>query len=176
MKKKIASEFAIGVILLVAIAIGTISWLQSAKQLDDEQNISQSLNLSKVKKYSITNSSQKDSADDKTVEKQDDSACKAHYYEGETVVHAWLSSEEESDGSVIVQIKPEDAKKLPMSDVKTGENLTIKLIDPTDEIRKDLNSATSEKPAEITIKGYADVCQQPPLASIEQATIAFKKS
>jgi hypothetical protein len=37
-------------------------------------------------------------------------------------------------------------------------------------------ASSKEKPVSIIIHGYAEICQQPPLASLREATVAFKKS
>jgi hypothetical protein len=143
MNKKIASELAIGIILIVAIVIGGIFWLQGK-----EQKVSSPSN----------------------------NACKSHYYEGESGVNAWaVSSDQDSGGGIIVRIAKEDAQKLPIKNA--DGNLTLRLIDPTDAVQSSLNSATEKKPAAITLKGYAEICEKkPPEVSLEQATVAFKKS
>ena len=55
-------------------------------------------------------------------------------------------------------------------------HFTATLVDPTAQIRNSLQKATMEKPALITVHGYAQACQQSPLVSIQIATIAFKKT
>jgi len=53
--------------------------------------------------------------------------------------------------------------------------LTVKLIDPTDEIKSQIKASSEKSPTTVKIKGYAEVCEQPPLVSLEPATVAFKK-
>ncbi len=150
MNKKIASEFAIGIILLVAIIVSGIFWLQRMKPA----GVSQAL-----------------------LTKQAGNACKPHYYEGEARIQGWISPEDKNSGNeVIVQVREEDMKNLPITDPDSIANFTVKLVDPTDAVRNSLRLATKEKPASVVVRGFAEICQQPPLVSLQQAKIAFKKS
>ena len=73
MNKKIASELAIGIILMVAIVIGGIFWMSERKQAIDEFNLSQSPIL--LKKQPLSKES-----------KLTEAPCESHYYEGESEV------------------------------------------------------------------------------------------
>lgn len=158
MDKKIAGEFAVGVILLIAIIISGIFWFQSASR-------------SKVSQALATKQ------DQAAVSDQSGDSCKPHYYGGEAKLQGWIAQDDKnSDSEVIVQIKDGDAKNLPVTNPETLANFTVKLIDPTDEVKDDLKLATKEKPATVVVRGYAEICQQPPLVSIQDAKIAFKKS
>jgi hypothetical protein len=160
MNKKIASELAIGIILLIAIVLGGIFWMHDLKQ-------------------AMSNSQLAESAKKQLAAKEDGNACQSHYYEGESKIRGWVAPADKNDGKgngIIVQIKDEDVKNLPIKDTGTLANFTVRLIDPTVQVKNSLSQATEEKPATITIKGYAEICQQqPPQVSLEQATIAFKK-
>ena len=164
MNKKIASELAIGIILLAAIAIGGIFWMSERKQAINDSKLSQSSILLKKQPLSKEN-------------KQTETPCESHYYEGESEVRGWIVSSDKNNGeNIIVQIKDEDIKNLPVKNVDALENFTVRLVDPTPQIKKNLIVATEEKPTKITIKGYAEICQKPPLVSLQKATVAFKKS
>lgn len=163
MNKKIASELAIGVVLLVAFVIAGISWFSSMRVGNEVGE-----NLSQVQQP-IRKQTRVMQEEKKTEE------CKPRYYEGNDKVNAWYISE---DGdSVVMAISKESAVKLPgemSKNIAEQEEITIKLIDATDEVKKSAKASTKKNPTEITVQGYAEVCQQPPLVSLEKATIAFK--
>lgn len=164
MNKKIASELAIGIILMAAIVIGGIFWMSEKKRAMDDSKLSQSSIL--LKKQPAPKGT-----------KLTEAPCESHYYEGESEVRGWIVSSDKNDGeNIIVQIKDEDIKNLPVKNVDVLKNFTVRLVDPTPQIKKNLIIATEEKPAKITIKGYAETCQHPPLVSLQKATVAFKKS
>jgi hypothetical protein len=166
MQGKIESQFAIGVILLVAIISGGIIWLNSAR-----------LDLENPQSLILTDSFKNQSKLQKTEETSPtEENCKPHYYEGEAQLKGWLVSSDQSGSAVVIRLKDGEAKKLPAKDTQSADNFTVKLIDPTDRIKKELQNSTQENPVVISIRGYAEVCQQPPLISLEQATTAFKKS
>jgi hypothetical protein len=168
LNKKIANESAIGIILLVTIIAGGIIWMFESKQLAENQQLLQvtpiiSIHKNPIKKAVLTSQS-------------DTSLCTPHYYEGESKVQVWLvSADQENGNSLIIQLKNGEEKKLPSGDVVKNPNFTVKLIDPTAGVRKGLLTSSKEKPVSITIHGYAEICQQPPLVSLQEATVAFKK-
>ena len=164
MNKKIASELAIGIILLIAIIVGGIFWVSKQKQSMIKDQPPQAVQYLK-KKPIVKNT-------DQIID-----SCKSHYYEGESKVHGWIASTDQNDEkSIIVRIKNEDVKDLPIKNTENSENFTVKLIDPTEQVKNSLSLATEEKPTELTLKGYAEICQQaPPQVSLQQATVAFKK-
>ena len=167
MNKKIASEFAIGVILLVSFVVGGIFWL---KGFNEGKDIN--MNSEAPKKVSLPAESVSE-----VIAKADKETCKPHYYEGDEEVEGWFVSEEK-DG-IVVAIKNSDISKLPATDVQIGNqggNFNVKLIDPTDKIRLSIKASSEKKPVMVKVKGYAEICQQPPLISLQPATIAFKKS
>jgi hypothetical protein len=162
MNKKIASEFAIGIIVLLTIIIGGIFWLSKENQSGENQWLPQP--ATSVKQKPISKESQ-------------ESTCIPHYYEGKTVISGWISSSDQNDGkNLIVELKSGEEKKLPAKISENAANFTVKLIDPTAAVKNKLKLATKEKPATFTIQGYAEVCSQPPLISLQEASIAFKKS
>ena len=167
--KNISSELAIGVILLVAIIVGGIVWMAENKQPIENQQVSQlapiiSKQESPIKKETPVIQPVAD-------------VCTPHYYAGESKVQVWLvSAGQENDNSMIIQLKNGEEKKLPSGDIVKNDNFTVKLVDPTAGVRKGLLTSSKENPVSITIHGYAEVCQQPPLVSLQEAKIAFKKS
>lgn len=166
MIKKISSEFAIGFILATTIIIGTIFWLNGKRVVEvyssgvgnvayDQKNIKVNV--------SVVEPKQKPQIE-----------CKPRYYEGEAEVSVWLISE--TDEKVEVEIKNEDIEKLPTTKVDSlNANFIATLIDPTDEVRQDLKNSSEDDPTTLVVHGYAQICQDSPAVSIQQASIAFKK-
>jgi len=172
MNKKIASEFAIGIIIFVAVLVGGVIFLQS-RQND-------SFGVSRIPMPETSgNPSAVASAQSSGTQNTD--VCKAHYYEGSQQVHVWPVAQAASagDSSVVLNIQANDAKTLPIKDESAptdGSSFTVKLVDASSAVKNKIVGATQEKPAVITIQGYAEVCTQPPLISLQPATVAFKKS
>lgn len=160
MNKKIVSELAIAIILLVSIIIGGIFWLSNQRETANDY---QSAAIFKKQPVIAETDKAKDS-------------CQSHYYEGESRVRVWKVSPNQNDESIVVYVKNEDVENLPIKNVEKSENFTVRLIDPTPEVKNSLSLATEKNPATITIKGYAEICQQePPQVSLEQAAAAFDK-
>ena len=169
MNKKIANEFAIGIILLAAIIAGSIIWMFENKQLAEIQQIAPIVPIMSKQKSQVVQTAP---ASQPTAD-----VCTPHYYDGESKVQVWLvSADQEDKNSMIIQLKSGEERKLPGGDVIKNNNFTVKLIDPTAGVRKGLLTSSKENPVSITIHGYAEICQQPPLVSLQEATIAFKKS
>ena len=160
--KKIASELAIGIIIFLALLVGGIFWISENKQTADE-----------YQKMVILEKQPKGEEN-----KQSENSCESHYYEGESKIHGWVeSSEADDEESIVVYVKDEDVEKLPIKNAEVEGTFTVRIIDPTEEVREDLIGSTEEKPAEFTVKGYAEICEQePPQVSLKIATVAFKKS
>lgn len=173
MKSKIEGELAIGMILIIAIIMAGIFLLQEKKQnLKDE--------LFARNSYTHVNLQARRTADAGTKETEDTKAdipdCPRHYYEGEATIRGWLLSSA-NDENLTVQIKNEDIEKLPTTKADSmRDKFMVTLIDPTDDVKEKLKTATEEKPVQITIRGFAHVCKTWPQASLKQATIAFKKN
>lgn len=172
MNKKIASEVAIGIIIFVAVLVGGIFFLQSHQ--NDSSGVSRIPSPGTSGNPSTIASAQSSAA-------QNADACKAHYYQGNQQVHVWpVTQATAADGNtVVLNIQANDAKTLPIKDAPAptdGSSFTVKLVDASSAVKNKFVGATLEKPAVITIQGYAEVCSQPPLVSIQPATVAFKKS
>jgi hypothetical protein len=172
MNKKIESQFAIGIILFVAIIAGGTVWISSMQYNQANEYLSVQTDLLN-KQVEFKKTEVKETAEQSLTENN----CTPHYYEGEVALQGWLAVNNQSDSDgVIVQLKKGEAEKLPLNDSQPADDFTVRLIDPTDEIKKELSDSTLEKPATITIRGYAEVCSQQPLVSVLKATVAFKKS
>ncbi len=175
MNKKIASEFAIGVILLLAIIVGGIFWIKNVREmaaLDHELNQIKLSQKNDILAKALKQPEQKAEVKDAV----EDGSCKNHYFEGSDKFSGWFVSQE-SDG-IIVAIKKSDVSKFPTTNYRVNEKeiaFNVKLIDPTDKVTEKLKAASAKKPATITLQGYAEACQDLPLISLQPATIAFKK-
>ena len=166
MRKRIASEFALGVVLLLAIIVGGIFWLKSNSQIRGSQQDANQVASVIPQKKTI-----------QPVKTTEETKCSPHYYEGDEKITAWVdSSNDDSKDELVIRIKDEDIKKLPFDEKNLPKNLSVKLIDATKSLKKEIIESTQDKPVSINIKGFADICQQPPLVSMQQATVAFKKS
>ena len=175
MKKNIASELAVGIVLLVAILVGGIFLMQQKKwELEDQY----SLQTIQMANKDITSTKIGSYLADRKNQQQGEisMSCKPHYYEGEAQVHGWLASGSYLDSQLNVQIKNEDIEKLPTTRADSlNAHFAAILIDPTDQVRNDLKNASQGNPAMITVHGFARICQDSPEVSLSQASIAFKK-
>lgn len=165
--KKIPSELAVGIVLLIALAVGVVFWFDSREIFPSSYVYQQNTGIQdKIETRDIA-----------TTEASADTKCSPRYFEGEATIGAWLAEEGDSDGDLKIEIKKEDIQKIPnrKSDAARS-HFTLTLIDPTDEVREKIEEASEEKPAPITVRGYADVCSDNPQLSLELAGIAFKKS
>lgn len=169
MKKEISSEFAIGMIVVTSIIFGGIFLLLEKRQ--DLENTYYTKNFDEkeipiIKKNII--STDKD-------QRQQMAKCNPRYFEGESEIRAWFSREVEN--KISVRIKSEDLKKLPTNNVDLkNENFTATLVDPTEEIKDQLENSGEDNPVVLKIKGYARACQNEPEISLSEATKVFKKS
>ncbi|NTV40836.1 MAG: hypothetical protein HGA61_01005 [Candidatus Moranbacteria bacterium] len=169
---RIASEFAIGVIIFLAFIIGGIFWFDSIKPEEASRDLGVNLNASKSKKQTSV-----ENANQQVVENSvSDDSCKSHYYEGEKEIKGWFVSQDEN--GIVVAVSKDEVSKLPVEDSQlTGEekDFNYKLVDPTEEVSLKIKASTQENPTTFTVRGYAEICQQPPLMSLQPASVAFKK-
>ncbi len=170
---RLASEFAIGIIFFVAVIIGGIFWYIGIGN-KQATKVSENQTTTIAKQEEVTQSGSEKASEKLAVASSDD--CKPHYYEGEGEVEGWFVSQ--SDDGVMLAVKKEELAKLPTENSKLTadkDNYTFKLIDPTDEVKTKIKDSSKENPVKLTVRGYAEICQQPPLLSLQPATIAFKK-
>ena len=97
--KKIASEFAIGVVLLVAVAVGGFTWLKNSRDIALIDNVeNQQAQLAQKNNMRLLFAGKASKNSDAT--KADNVTCTPHYYEGDVKVEAQFVSQE-ADGIVI---------------------------------------------------------------------------
>lgn len=160
MNKKISTEFAIAMIVIVAVFFASMFYIGSNWNADD---VAQAVAINNIKK-------QKNVAE-----------CKSHYYDaqGNVQILGWKIGDD-SQGGIIVQISKEDIRNLPNnedSSMIVENNPKVDLMDPSDEIRNSLNNSNPDKPVVITVKGYADTCDSIiPNISLGLGSIVLKKS
>lgn len=189
--KKLASEFAIGIILLIVIIIGGIFWVQNKKQemFDDaEKGIFEQSIKAVEKEESAVQPIEDVKVDDSQVENSqqdltavfEKSPCAGHLYEGETILRGRyvLDTTYNNEKEWLFRVAKEDMNKLPIQ-IKFGDgrdvNELLKIADATPEIVLKLKEATDENPETITIKGYYLYCEGSPIVSIEPARLALAK-
>ena len=169
--KRIASEFAIGVVLLAAIVVAGAVLVKNARDVAELEKQAQVQTIQNQKLAEIANKNS-----EKTSKPAENDACKPHYYEGNLEVQGQFVSQE-ADG-IVIAIRKTDASELPVSNYQPSEEeqtFKVKLVDPTDKVSVSLKTSSAKKPATLTVQGYAEVCQPLPLISLQPATVAFKK-
>jgi hypothetical protein len=181
--KKMASEFAVGITLLMAIIIGGLVWMQNKKlellYADDSQVTIPAQRTQK--QQDVRNGNDLAVADSSELtEKFQKNPCKGHLYEGEsTIKGTYVQGTTYGDQKEwLFKVTQEDRKKLPIQ-IKMGNgndvNELLKIEDITPELAAKLKQATNENPEPITIKGYYLHCEGGPIVSIAPAKVALSK-
>ncbi len=175
--RRIASEFAIGITLILAVTIGVIFWIQD--RIVEEQYMNSSINaLKKVNKIVKETPVKKpaatvvDNKNNVSVENSGD-VCKARLYVGESMLNgnyvlSTIPGTAKKDW--LFKVSKEDIGKLPQA---VSELLFI--ADATPEMIEKLKKATEKKTEAITVKGFYYDCQGVPVVSIGDARIAMAK-
>jgi hypothetical protein len=160
-KAVVDTHFALAIVFLLASGLALYAWIGFYGE-ETEFAFINKVAMGKNRKHAIEN----------TVSETN---CKPHYYDGEAKVQGWKSDKQVGAG-IVVQIDPADVSKLPTNDMISDQS-KINLVGASAEVQNNLNTASPAKPATITIKGYATTCDSNiPVASLESATEAFKKS
>lgn len=173
-RQKILSQFAIGLILMLAILIGGIFlMMEKREEMIGRRAVA-------VKDYAGTNV-QINVVSSKNLEElplqgaENSDACQARYYEGESRIKAWMVERDE-ESRVKVRVSNQDLAKLPTNKADLNADFVATLIDPTEEVLQKLENSSEENPTEITVRGFSYGCGNMHELSIKQATVAFKKS
>lgn len=179
LNKRIASEFAIGIILLVAISVAGVFLLQDSRR--DVSDYIESVNLKQpVKNISNNNESVVIKEAQQVIgENNDELACANHTYSGEqklrgAYVLSTLPNSEKKEW--LFKVVVEDLAKLPALATRE-ENFSgsIFVVDVTPDMTAKLKKATEEKPETLTIKRIYLDCSGVPIASLESSKDAIAK-
>jgi len=144
MNKKISTEFALTVILILAIFFGITFWV-IGKKIDIQES------------YPFLTISEK-----KTVSQPEKCQIKAYASKGKKI-KLWMDENKD------INIANEYLKVLPnYSDTEEfkNENTIVKIVDTSSQLEKNLVASSLTKPIEVSISGYAKTCKGFALASI----------
>lgn len=134
MNKKISTSLSITLVALLAIVVGAYTLIKSRNVNSADNN--QTAAIESPSKKSDT--------------------CRVHAFQGSTDVTAWQTTK---NGKTVLQIAKKDTYKLP---VTTAED--FKLIDPTPEISQKIATSSEQNPIELSISGFATLCDGTNLA------------
>lgn len=98
-------------------------------------------------------------------EPKEQSKCVPRAFAGEAKVKGWYVEE---DNKKLVKIASSDLAKLPLEKDK------VRIIDADQNTDKKLSNSSEEKPASLTITGFADLCNGVALASINYKDKIFQ--
>lgn len=180
--KKIASEFAIGIILLIAVVIGGIFWIQNknTQVLDDAGMMVTQQPIKKIQDLK-KNNNQVEGEQSSLTEEEVKASCRGRLFEGEAELRGSYVLETipgTTKREWLLKIAEEDIDKLPVQ-AKTESNEVVRnllfLSDATPEMIAKLKKATEDKPETVTIKGFYLDCEGVPVVSIEPAKLALAK-
>lgn len=178
MNKKIASELAIGVILLVAVITGGIFLAQDVRQglLGGAAEVENKQVVAPIKPVA-----QPEKKQQAPVNGPEDGKCLAKLYEGEASLrgtYELTTIPGSTKKDWMFKIVKEDIEKLPdpAKEEKNGIISSLLFIeDLTPALAAKLKKATEEKPETITIKGFYLDCEGVSVVSIEPARLALAK-
>jgi hypothetical protein len=148
MNRKLSSDFAILVVVAIALFSGIMFWVWN-KRLTTEVSYSQNITSQKNEKNKSEN-------------------CSKHAYEGEVAIHGWYVFE---NNEWLLQIADGDLGKLPAGYNKSK----VELADGPADLIKKLKSASQENSVEVTIKGFYTHCEGFPMVSVSPGGDVFKK-
>jgi len=179
LNKKIASEFAVGIIVVLAVIIGSIFVFQNEKRSSMERQ--ENYRNIKNKKQSMKTSAAPESSEGKTetAKNANNNACAPRLFEGDVEIR----------GSYVLGVIPGSTKKewlfkivagdmskLPPQTLEKGTfDGLLFITDATPEIVEKLKKATEAKPFAITIKRFYLDCGGVPVVSTELTGDKFLK-
>lgn len=191
MNKKIASELAIGIILLIAIVVSGVFLIQDMRRglSDNSQKINAEQPAGNLVQQSAAPKAESAAADDKQGENQPqnlpdgsrDGACVGHLYEGEAMIKGTYSLNSipgSTKKAWLFKVVKEDIDKLPNAAKTENNNIDNSLLyisDATPDVIARLKKSTEAKPETITIKGFYLDCEGAPVVSIQPARLALAK-
>lgn len=189
MNKKIASELAIGIILLLVIIFSGIFLVQNKKQeaIINAENAAIDAPIKLDAKKQATDSAQnvtdkvqaQDQQQDLTAGFEKD-PCKGHLYEGDVQLRGRYVLENAFGDAKewLFKVFKDDLGKLPVqTKLSDGRNVNelLKIEDADPAVVAKLKKATDENPETISVKGYYLHCEGGPIVSIQPAKLALGK-
>lgn len=177
MNKKIASEFAIGIIVLLAIVVGGIFFVENRKQLASDNDVPR-IEAPKNQETANVQTNQSENVD--LTERFKKDPCKGHMYDGKVALRGRyvLDSTYGDKKEWLFKVVKDDLIGLPVQITNTdGRNVNefLKIADADPALVAKLKKATDAKPETITIKGYYLNCEGGPVVSIAPAKLALAK-
>ncbi|MEI7890756.1 MAG: hypothetical protein WCI36_02195 [bacterium] len=177
MNKKIASEFAIGIIVLLAIVIGGIFLVENRKQMAITNNTP---SVEDSKNQDVANGSVDQGNVDELTQNFQKDPCKGHMYDGEVALRGRyvLDSVVGEKKEWLFKVAKDDLIGLPVQitdDKGKNVNELLKIADADPALIAKLKKATDEKPETLIIKGYYLHCEGGPVVSIAPAKLALAK-
>ena len=148
MNRKISSRWAL--ILIVVLALVTITF--SLKETRNIDRGSGGINLANI------NTSPKKGGD----------ACKNKAYQGmeEIRIKVWQTIKNDKR---VLQVAKGDVSKLPGNNTED-----FQLIDPTPELEEEIATSSEESPVEVSLSGFAILCNGARLASLNYEDGVFR--
>jgi len=171
LNKKIASELAIGIIVILSIAVGSIFIFQKDRQLSFD-NVNNIVNIQK-KKQPVKNNSvdQASKKSEDVVNGVVENVCAPHMYQGEAAIkgsYVLSAIPGSTKKEWLFKVADEDVNKLPPQAVEGGKfNGLLFIADAAPATVEKLKKATTIKPGTITIKRFYLDCSGVPVASVE---------
>jgi len=150
MNKQVSATFSFVLILVLSIAVSTYAIAKNKElaKLDSRSAQATMASANNAKKIQIT------------------SNCKTRAFEGSAEIYVWKA---EKDGQEILQLDKNDLAQLPIKDTET-----LKLIDPTPDISKELEGSSEKNPVKLKISGFADKCDGVSLVALSYKDGIFK--
>ena len=63
------------------------------------------------------------------------------------MIRGWKNpSDQNEEESIVIRIKDEDIEKLPIRNAKNLKNFAVRLIDPTPQVKNNLNLSSEKNP------------------------------
>lgn len=188
MNKKIASEIALGIIVLIALALGGIFWMQNKESLEQVATSSTPQQQDKIRENAqqptqsqINNTNIPEGKVGEEYYKKEindgyatgwklvfvnggvdnvDEECAAHVYEGTTKVGGWYTYEEMySDKYWFLNIAYYYDKNGKKIFNDTNNIPKVRIVDAPNDLREKLKKASKNNPAELTIQGLYSHCE-----------------
>ncbi|HEX8974434.1 MAG TPA: hypothetical protein VF817_03035 [Patescibacteria group bacterium] len=172
--KKIASELAIGIIIILALVVGGMFWLQGKKEQIPEQKtpVAQSPTpQTQQQNQQFQKNNPSDISEWKLVSGNPDDTCSSPTWTGNVTVRGWYVYDTSyADKEWLFAVSKDDQAKLPLQ-LKFGNgnsiNEKLKIVDANPELVAQLKKATQDNPIPVEVKKYTAYCEGVPVVSTQ---------